>query len=101
MYVASGANLESGVAPGDLFIAKGTEDGNGIITGDLEWEQVKTGYDTILQPTLSLDTTTNTFTLKNYVNQSLGSVQIVSDNDNLSVSSSGRVITISHTWGTF
>ena len=101
MYVASGANLESGVAPGDLFVAKGTENGNGIISSNLEWEQVKTGYDTLLQPTLSLDSTTNTFTLNNYVHQSLGSVQIVSSNDNLSISSKDGVITISNTWGTF
>lgn len=102
MYVASGANLEFGVAPGDLFVAKGDEDdGTGIITSNLEWEQVKTGYDTLLQPTLSLDAATNTFTLRNYVNQSLGSVQIVSSSDNLSISSSNDIITISNTWGTF
>jgi hypothetical protein len=102
MYVASGANLEFGVAPGDLFVAKGDEDNStGIITSNLEWEQVKTGYDTLLQPTLSLDAATNTFTLRNYVNQSLGSVQIVSSNNNLSISSNNGIITISNTWGTF
>ena len=107
MYVATqvfNINTDTSAAPGDLFIASGEENDDGFITGDITWNHVKTGYDTLLNPYLNLDN--NVITLYNYADNSLGSISLISDNDNIKLNSAtdksgNQTITLSNTWGTF
>lgn len=115
LYVVSSTNVtykdkdgeDVTTAPGDFFIATGTEDENGYITAaTLEWHHVKTGYDTTLEPKLVLDSSSPTVELQNYAGTSLGSITFISDNDNISITRdlddyNHPIIKISNTWGTF
>lgn len=116
MYVVSTTSVtykdENGnnvtTAPGDFFIATGTEGEDGYITtGTLKWHHVKTGYDTTLEPKLVLNASSPTIELQNYAGTSLGSITFISDNDNISITrgleegSNNPIIKISNTWGTF
>ena len=115
LYVVSSTSVtykdENGddvtTAPGDFFIATGTEGENGYITaGTLKWHHVKTGYDTTLEPKLVLDSSSPTVELQNYAGTSLGSITFISDNDNISITRglddyNHPIIKISNTWGTF
>lgn len=115
LYVVSSTNVtykdkdgnDVTTAPGDFFIATGTEDENGYITAaTLEWHHVKTGYDTTLEPKLVLDSLSPTVKLQNYAGTSLGSITFISDNDNISITRglddyNHPIIKISNTWGTF
>lgn len=100
-------NNEVTAAPGDFFIATGTEGENGYITADtLKWHHVKTGYDTTLEPKLVLNDSSPTVELQNYAKSSLGSITFTSDNDNITITrttddDNNPIIKISNTWGTF
>ena len=107
MYVATSTFIIStnvSAAPGDLFIASGSENDDGVITGAITWNHVKTGYDQLLNPYLKLQD--NTIKLYNYANTELGSIElVVADGTNLSFTSTiedkNQKITLSNTWGTF
>ena len=78
-------------APGDLYIASGTEDNNGYINKDtLSWSLVPTGYDQSLNPYLKLEN--NIIGLYNFTNNSLGSVKFTSANTNISFTTTSETI---------
>ena len=60
VYVLTERDTSCEGAPGDLFIAKGTEDEtSGIITTGLTWDHIKTGYDETLNHSLARVTEDN------------------------------------------
>lgn len=110
MYVATVVftiDENTSAAPGDLFIASGEEDNEGYITNSITWNQVKTGYDALLNPKLELGD--NVISLFNYADTNLGSIKFITDNSNLTFTPKAetkdgvttQTITLSHTWGTF
>lgn len=97
-YVATADMTVGGVSvyAGDLLIAKGTEE-NDIITSDLAWDVVATGYNATKDPELTV--ANNTITLKNAADGSLGAVTFAGNG--LSVSTSGTTVTYAIEWGSF
>lgn len=97
-YVATADMTVGGVSvyAGDLLIAKGTEE-NDIITSDLAWDVVATGYNATKDPKLTV--ANNTITLKNAADGSLGAVTFAGNG--LSVSTSGTTVTYAIEWGSF
>lgn len=97
-YVATADMTVGGVSVyvGDLLIAKGTEE-NDIITSDLAWDVVATGYNATKDPELTV--ASNTITLKNAADGSLGAVTFAGNG--LSVSTFGTTVTYAIEWGSF
>lgn len=86
---------------GDLIIANGTENDEGVITSNLAWDLVETGYQETHEAQLSLSN--NIILLSSDVNSDLGKIKIISDNLNIT-SDSGKAtpeLKINMEWGTF
>lgn len=84
--------------PGDLLVASGTET-NGVLTS-ITWNHVETGYNADHQPTLSVSN--NVISLTSVTQDDLGSINIVSATENLTVSTVGtNTISINMEWGSF
>lgn len=110
-YVMSGTGSYGGsdttveYSAGDFFIASGTET-NGVITGTIDWQHVKSGYDAAFNPTMSTVVNDNSATvvMKSFSGEPLGAVT-VSGGGNVKLTSSGeaanKTISISLEWGTF
>jgi hypothetical protein len=88
---------------GDLFIATGDEDENGVITGTITWDYVPAGNDT--DTTYSLETeSSNAKAIINLINDvkagtggDRDTLEIVGDNSHINVSSTtDNKITVSH-----
>ena len=84
--------------PGDLLIAQGDEDDDGIIMS-VTWDHVPTGYSEVFDPELVLEN--NTIVLKDYAGSNLGGVVINSVSDNVKITSNDSTINISLEWGEF
>lgn len=84
--------------PGDLLIAQGDEDEDGIILS-VTWDHVPTGYSEVFDPELVLED--NTIVLKDYAGSNLGGVVINSVSDNVKITSQDSTINISLEWGEF
>ena len=103
-YVASSdfydATLgEKQVYAGDLLIASGTEDENGIITQGLTWNVVNTGYQAAHDQILSANE--NKIILSSHNNETT-SVEIAgSNNINVTTDTVNNKIIINMVWGTF
>ena len=91
--------------PGDLLIAKGTETGEGenaVITSNLSWDRVITGYDAYLNPSLSADT--NSVVLNDYAGNQISAVQFNTDSANsvtITTNTQNNTINLSIEWGSF
>jgi hypothetical protein len=86
---------------GDLIIANGPENDEGVITSNLTWDLVETGYQETHEAQLSLSN--NIILLSSDVNSDLGKIKIISDNLNIT-SDSGKAtpeLKINMEWGTF
>lgn len=84
---------------GDLFIASG-EEVNGVITGTVTWNHVKTGYDASLEPTLG--TSGDKITLTTHAGEAKGHVQFVAAaNSSATVEVDANVVTVGMAWGSF
>ena len=103
-YVASSdfydATLgEKQVYAGDLLIASGEEDENGVITGTIIWNVVNTGYQAAHDQILSAND--NKIVLSSHSNETT-SVEIAgSDNINVTTDTANNKIIINMVWGTF
>lgn len=90
---------EVAVYVGDLLVAKGIEEDN-IITSNLDWDVVATGYNSTKDPKLAI--ADNTVTLQNAANGSLGAVTFAAaEGSSLTVTTSENTITYSLEWGEF
>lgn len=102
-YVAS-ADFEingTQVYVGDLLIANGEEVDN-VITSELTWDVVRTGYNSTKDPKLTIND--NSLELQNAAGGSLGNIKVVGAADsNITVSfdSSSNTLTVGMEWGTF
>lgn len=84
---------------GDLLIATGTETNN-VITSNLSWDVVATGYHSSKDPKLVV--ANNTATLQNAAGGSLGAVTFAAaEGSSLVVTTSGTTVTYSLEWGEF
>lgn len=103
-YVASSDFFDTAlggksVYAGDLLIASGEEDENGIITGDVTWNVVNTGYQAAHDQILSANE--NKIVLSSHSNETT-SVEIAgSDNINVTTDTENNKIIINMVWGTF
>lgn len=103
-YVASSdfydaALGEKQVYAGDLLIASGTENENGIITEGLTWNVVNTGYQAAHDQILSANE--NKIILSSHNNETT-SVEIAgSNNINVTTDTTNNKIIINMVWGTF
>ena len=103
-YVASkdfydAALGEKQVYAGDLLIASGTENENGIITEGLTWNVINTGYQAAHDQILSANE--NKIILSSHNNETT-SVEIAgSDNINVTTDTVNNKIIINMVWGTF
>lgn len=91
-----------GYLPGDLLIAKGDETGVGedaVITANLAWEHVSTGYDAKLENSLVAEG--NTISLLNYADVALAGVAIVSDTMTVAANSTKDALEMNIVWGSF
>lgn len=94
-----------GYLPGDLLIAKGDETGEGesaVITSNLSWDRVITGYDASLLP--SLKANENSIVLNDYADNYISSVQLTSDTANsvsITTNEDNNIINLSIEWGSF
>lgn len=107
-YILSKNDSAAKAAAGDMFIATGTEGSDGFIpAGSVVWNHVKTGYDSTLNPTLTLAQSDSgasaTVTLNTYAGSNIGGFSLKSGNPNLKIvtDTSQRSITITSEWGTF
>lgn len=104
-YVVSGNDgfVNGGVTyyPGDMIIASGTEDANGVITSGLTWNRVETGYNANLDPSMTV--ANNVVALAGKTGNDLGSVKFASKNDFLTVETDAAKSTINFNlvWGEF
>lgn len=90
---------------GDLLIATGTET-NGVITSNLKWDHVPSGYHADYVPEMTTDFTsgnTADIQLTSAHGTDLGNFQITgATGSNITISNpNGNVIAIGMTWGTF
>lgn len=103
-YVASkdfydAALGEKQVYAGDLLIASGTENENGIITEGLTWNVINTGYQAAHDQILSANE--NKIILSSHNNETT-SVEIAgSNNINVTTDTANNKIIINMVWGTF
>ena len=96
---------ESYVRIGDLLIATGTET-NGVITSNLKWDHVPSGYHAEYVPEMTTNfTSSNTAAvqLTSAHGTDLGNFQITgASGSNITIDNpNGNVIAIGMTWGTF
>ena len=105
--VYGGTDTTVEYSAGDFFIASGTEE-NGVITGDITWNHVKSGYDSAFDPSLKTTSTEDSATvaLHSFTNKTLGAVTIASDSENIKVTTTGdadtnKRVAISLVWGKF
>lgn len=105
-YVVTQAFTNNGVTyqPGDLLVASGTETGTGssaVITSNLTWSRVETGYSTELEP--SLTAANNIISLSSYTDAPLGIVKLQSDCQNLTLTTDAvnNTIKFNLVWGSF
>ena len=93
----------NGYLPGDLLIAKGTEGDDFVITSDLSWDRVITGYDSYLNP--SLKAAGNNIQLVDYTGSNeIGAVKLATDASNtvtITTDADNNTINLSIQWGTF
>lgn len=85
--------------PGDLVVASGSEDTNGIITEGLTWNLVETGFNPDLDPVL--ETNGDQVVLTGATGKPLGAINFVSANDCLTVAVSENTVTFDMVWGEF
>jgi hypothetical protein len=88
--------------PGDLLIAKGDETGVGedaVITANLAWEHVSTGYDAKLENSLKAEG--NTISLLNYADAPLAGVSFVSETVSIAANSANDALEMNIVWGSF
>lgn len=103
-YVASSDFFDTAlggksVYAGDLLIASGEEDENGVITGTITWNVVNTGYQAAHDQILSASD--NKIVLSSHSNETT-SVEIAgSDNINVTTDTENNKIVINMVWGTF
>ena len=93
---------------GDLLIANGTEDEEtGLITGDIKWEHVPSGYVADYNPEMTVDAGTNTAEVKltsGAAEQAgdLGSFSVSADaNSAVTVAATGTNIVVGMAWSSF
>ena len=103
-YVASSdfydATLgEKQVYAGDLLIASGTEDENGIITQGLTWNVINTGYQAAHDQILSANE--NKIILSSHNNETTSVEVAGSNNINVTTDTANNKIIINMVWGTF
>ena len=105
-YVVTKAFTNNGVTyqPGDLLVASGTETGTGssaVITSNLTWSRVETGYSTELEP--SLTAADNVISLNSYTDAPLGNVRLLSECQNLTLTTdaANNTIKFNLVWGSF
>ena len=94
----------NGYLPGDLLIAKGDETGIGdaaVITSNLSWDRVVTGYDSYLENKLTAES--NVIQLKNYAGNVLpdGEVAFASKEGTITVTTADNTINFEMVWGSF
>ena len=93
------------VYAGDLLIAKGDETGEGndaVITANLAWEHVSTGYDESLQDSLKAEN--NAIHLLDYADNAISGVAFTTDTAksvSISTNAEGSAINLSIEWGSF
>jgi hypothetical protein len=89
---------------GDLLVASGTEE-NGIITGEVTWTHVQTGYSTAFDQTLEVEDATEgnavAINLKSHAGVVGTSVAMASANEGLTIDVVDDVITFNMVWGSF
>lgn len=87
---------------GDLVVATGDEDDSGVITANLAWNHVKTGY--IGEHESKLTGADNALKLTSYLGDDLGTVTFKSasaDEGGVVVTVTGNQVSIDFEWGTF
>ena len=102
--VVVGTIPTSGTVIGDMFIAKGTEDANGVITSNLQWTYIPSGNDSLSSVTYTPELTlpNNLITLINGSELPVVSLQMTAGNSDIVLSSVtasngvGMVTTITH-----
>lgn len=106
-YVVTAGFTLNGVAlnPGDLVVASGDET-DGIITSNLSWTTVSTGYSRTFDQTLSLDEGTNSATvnLHSYAGAVSSAIVLKSVNECLTVEvadDSESTVEFNMVWGSF
>ena len=88
---------------GDLLIADGTEDDDGVLT-KVTWKHIPSGYVADYNPEMTLTTGTNSanINLVSGVDTSLGSVTVAAAEDSsVTVAAEGTQLTIGMAWGQF
>lgn len=88
--------------PGDMLIAKGTEDDNGHIGADLAWNHVKTGYDVANEAKLSGQG--NAINLTSHLSGELGDlgkITFVDGGSGVKAAIADNAITLTVEWGSF
>ena len=87
---------------GDLLVARGTE-ADGVLTGTVSWDHVRTGYSTAFDQTLEVEDDNNAAVvkLKTYTGADGTSIGFASANEGLTIEASGNVITFNMVWGSF
>ena len=103
-YVASSdfydaALGEKQVYAGDLLIASGTENENGIITEGLTWNVINTGYQAAHDQILSANE--NKIILSSHNNETTSVEVAGSNNINVTTDTTNNKIIINMVWGTF
>ena len=103
-YVASSdfydaALGEKQVYAGDLLIASGTENENGIITEGLTWNVINTGYQAAHDQILSANE--NKIILSSHNNETTSVEVAGSNNINVTTDTANNKIIINMVWGTF
>lgn len=101
------ANSDKKVYIGDLLIASGTEV-NGVISGDVIWLHVPSGYTADYNPEMSVEKSTDNKATINLTsgaaaaNGDLGSVTLSAASDSsITITSDGVGVVVGMSWGTF
>ena len=109
-YIVETTVPSENIAAGDLFIAIGTEGDDGYITTDLDWKQVRSGYDSSLNPVLTHSSYTvdgvtvgHTVKLSTYAGNSLGQINFTTDCDSIKFEpeANSNNVKVNMVWGTF
>lgn len=110
-YVVETTASSENIAAGDLFIAVGTEGDDGYITTEtLQWKQVRSGYDSSLNPVLTHNSYTvegvtvgHTVQLSTYAGNSLGKIIFTTDCDSIKFvpEANSNNVKVNMVWGTF
>lgn len=110
-YIVETTVAKENIAAGDLFIAIGKESEDGYITTEtLDWKQVRSGYDSSLNPVLTHSSYAvdgvivgHTVQLSTYAGNSLGQVTFTTDCDSIKFEpqAGSNNVKVNMVWGTF